>query len=183
MKEEMPNLSAKENTYMAAHDLRQVIDAFAAIRPDRSSYSNNEFLKIAKNTSFMFVCYLLSIDDDPANSMRRCAKALKKWPSRKFPELRKGKKTRSQLLFPIINAYVQAKRSGRRKAERGPNGEPFLSEVYDALCKIGESHWRRDHVPWKRPNRDYVLRYCKKELGIALSQDKPGRPLKPIDFC
>jgi hypothetical protein len=165
----------------AAHHLRMASDAMLAIRSDyRSQHSNNEWLKRAKEASFLFVCFLMSIDDQQ-HPWRLVQEALEKLPSKKIHELSKGKQHKGKFDFPIIRAYAQAMRTGKRKAERGPNGDPFFSEVYEALCKNGESDWRRDHVPWKRPNRDYVLRRCK-ELGLALSQGNPGRPQKAKAF-
>jgi hypothetical protein len=162
----------------AAYYMRLALDALLAITPDRSDYSNNEWLKHAKDASLMFVSFVLSIDDGrhASNSLRLCADALEGLPGRKLPALSKDKRYKGKFDLPIIQAYNTAARTGKRKAERGPNGEPLSSELYDALVNIASSEWRRNHVAWKRPNRDYVLRRCE-VLGLSLSH-KPGRSKK-----
>src|SRR5213596_273807 len=51
--------------------------------------------------------------------------------------------------------HAKAALTGKRKAERGPNGDPLFSEVNDALADIGESEWKANGVAWKRPNEDH----------------------------
>jgi hypothetical protein len=159
----------------AAYHLRLAIDALLAITHDRSNYSNNEWLKHAKDASLMFVCFVLSIDDakHPANSLRLCANALETLLGTKLPELSKDKRSKGKFDFLIIKAYAKAALTGKRKAERGPNGDPLFSEVNDALADIGESEWKANGVAWKRSNEDHLRRVLKC-YDLTLSE-KAGR--------
>ncbi len=170
----------------AAYHLRLAIDALLAITHDRSNYSNNEWLKHAKDASLMFVCFVLSIDDakHPANSLRLCANALETLPGTKLPELSKDKRSKGKFDFLIIKAYAKAALTGKRKAERGPNGDPLFSEVNDALADIGESEWKANGVAWKRPNEDHLRRVLKcydltlSEKARTTSQRSPHWKIK-----